>query len=331
MAFFRDLLERFVNTGHHGEQMEISDEGGVEDLFKGVSDQNIWKVINKIREINQGRKEKISDYDKMLEDSVIQSAVELMADDATQTDREKEVTVWIEPKDNEDSKFVEDLNEWLQETVKVEDHIWTYAYNIIKYGEISLKTYKNDEKFQKESNKEVGEYFKLVTNPLEVNELVRYGEVEGYYTQEGEKGVIYPSNEYIHFLSDRGYNREEVEVVKNEGTEEEDLEHFTIRYGTSFIDAARSAYKTLHLLEDILMMSRIVRSSVYRMFQIEVGNSSRKETLKIINEIKRSIESKETFNKREDLYESNKSVILQTTLSYRRIRKEPSYKITPIA
>jgi hypothetical protein len=305
MAWFQSLVERFVNTGSYNQKMEISDEGDVEDLFKGVSDQNIWKVINKIREINQEREDKIKDYDKMLKDSVIQSAVELMADDATQTDREKEVTVWIESDDGD--KFAEDVNEWLQDTVKIENHIWTYAYNAIKYGEISLKTYKNDEKFQNESNKEVGEYFKLITNPLEVNELVRYGEVEGYYAQEDDKGIIYPPDEYIHFLSDRGYNREEVSVVRNEGTDEEELEHFTIRYGTSFIDAARSAYRTLNLMEDIITMSRVVRSAVYRLFQIEVGNSSRKETLKIINEVKRSIESRETFSKMEDLYESNKS------------------------
>lgn len=309
MAWYDKIIERFVNTGNAGanNDLEISDDKDLEGLFKGVSDQNIWKVINKIREVNQSREDKIDDYDKMMQDSVIQSAVELMADDATQSDREKEKTVWIEPLDEDKDSFVEDLNEWLQETVRIEEHVWTYAYNIIKYGEISLKTFKNDEVFQEESDKENGDYFKLITNPLEVNELVRFGDVEGYYVDEGNKGVIYPSNEYIHFLSDRGYNREDIEVKTEEGSEDESISTFTIRYGTSFIDAARSAYRTLNLMEDVLTMSRVVRSAVYRIFQIEVGNSGKKETLKIINEIKRSIESRETFNKREDLYESNKS------------------------
>lgn len=301
------LMERFFNTGGKND-LETKDE--VQDVFEGVSDQNVWKLIHKLRELERDRERLHDDYEKMSEDSVIKSAMEMMADDATQTDLEREKSAWIESKEgSKNNGVIDDLNEWLQDDIRIEKKLWTYAINVIKQGELYLKTYASSEEFEKESGKDLGDYFKLESNSLNISDLMKWGDTVGYYVNEEKKGVVYPPEDYIHFISDRGYNREDIKIIENEDTEEEEIREFTVRYGTSFLDAARQSYKVLRLMEDIMLMSRIVRSAMYRLFQIDVGSAGRKETIKIINEIKRSIESRETFDKMGDLFNSEKSPI----------------------
>lgn len=303
------LLERFVNKGVGTSNIEVEKE--VEDSFNGISDQNLWKLVSQIRQVSSERSKKFEEYKHMLNDSVIQSAIELMADDATQTCPDNEKTVWIEEIEGSDKKTVKALNDWLLETVKIEEYIWTYAYNVISHGELFLRTFHSDKEFEKDSGTERGDYFELETDPVKVCELLKYGKTIGYYVNEGEgkDKYIYNAKDFIHFLSDRGHNREDI-IVLDTDNEGKDIEKkFIMRYGTSFIEPARSAYRILKILEDVLVMSRIVRSSMFRIFQIEVGSAGKKETLKIINDIKRAITSRETFNKVEDLYNSDKSPI----------------------
>lgn len=296
------LYEKFVTRNNGNNQLEVEDS--VDEIFQGVSDRNMWKVAEKLREIKKDRENQMRDYMDMLDDSIIQSGIELMADDATQTDMEKEKTVWIESEDNK--SLTEDLNEWLHETVEIEDSIWTYAFDIVHTGEAFLKTFYSDERFQEDH--EIGDYFELKKDSLNFNELMQYGDTVGYYVDDEKR--IYPPEDFIHFVSDRGYKREEIEVERDEGKdsgEEPEIETYVTRYGTSIVDAVRSAYKTLKIMEDVMLMSRIVRSAMYRIFQIEVGSSSRKKTLKIIQEVKNSIENRESFNELSDLYESERS------------------------
>ena len=297
------LVEGILNRAGYSRDVKVSQE--VEDnLFQGSSEQNVWNMVRKLREIEKDRKSQNEDIQRMMKDSVIQSAVELLADDATQTHPDKERTVWVEPREGE-SQLAESLNTWLQDVIKIEENIWPYAFNVIQYGSLFLRTYYSDEDFKKESDKDVGDYFKIEDNPMNISELRKYGETVGYYVNRENSDEVLPPEDFIHFISDRANNRDRVEIE----TEEGEKIKYTIRYGTSFLEAARSAYRNLRLMEDVLLMSRVVRSAMYRIFQIEVGKSSRKEAKKIINEVKRSIESRETFNKMEHLYNSEKSPI----------------------
>lgn len=311
MAKFLDkipLLEGVMKSLGYTKNVNVNKEVE-EDLFKGEgsSEQNIWKMVRKLRDIEKDRKSQYEDVERMMQDSFIQSAVELMVDDATQTHPDKEKTVWIETKEGEES-LAEELNNWLIDVVNIEENIWPYAFHIVQDGSLFLKTYYSDENFEEESDKDLGDYFKIVDNALKISELRKYGETVGYFVSgdgEDEDDKLLPPEDYIHFISDRANNRETIKIPNDDG----DNLKYKVRYGTSFLEAARSAYRNLRLMEDVLLMSRVVRSAMYRIFQIEVGKSSRKEAMKIINEIKRSIESRETFNKMEDLYNSEKSPI----------------------
>ena len=81
-------------------------------------------------------------------------------------------------------------------------------------------------------------------------------------------------------------------------------DYFTLRRGESYLDNARVAWQVLSALEDILMLTRMTRSMLYRIFSVEVGNKGDSETTKILNQLKNRIKFDETINVKEKIYNS---------------------------
>ena len=81
-------------------------------------------------------------------------------------------------------------------------------------------------------------------------------------------------------------------------------DYFTLRRGESYLDNARVAWQVLSALEDILMLTRMTRSMLYRIFSVEVGNKGDSETTKILNQLKNRMKFDETINVKEKIYNS---------------------------
>ena len=81
-------------------------------------------------------------------------------------------------------------------------------------------------------------------------------------------------------------------------------EYFILRRGESYLDNARIAWQVLAALEDILMLTRMTRSMLYRIFSVEVGNKGDTETRTILNQLKNRIKFDETINVRDKIYNS---------------------------
>lgn len=82
-------------------------------------------------------------------------------------------------------------------------------------------------------------------------------------------------------------------------------EYYTLRRGESYLDNARIAWQVLSALEDILMLTRMTRSMLYRIFSVEVGNKGDAETTRILNQLKNRIKFDETINVKEKVYNSD--------------------------
>lgn len=82
-------------------------------------------------------------------------------------------------------------------------------------------------------------------------------------------------------------------------------EYYTLRRGESYLDNARTAWQVLSALEDILMLTRMTRSVLYRIFSVEVGNKGDTETTRILNQLKTRIKFDETINVKEKVYNSD--------------------------
>ena len=81
-------------------------------------------------------------------------------------------------------------------------------------------------------------------------------------------------------------------------------DYFTLSRGQSYLDNAIVAWQILSALEDILILTRMTRSTLYRIFSVEVGNKGDTETKRILSELKNRIKSDETINVKEKIYNS---------------------------
>jgi len=260
-------------------------------------------ILTSLRELSSDRLAKIADYRSMLLDGVTLSAVELISEDASLIDDDTGLAAWIESSDNPD--FAEMMTDFMRNKLRINDIIYPLAFNIVAFGECFLDTNYSNIEYRKEYN--VGDYFTLA-EPEDIVHIYRYGVPLGYlykpnnqntqsnkYLQESDK--LLPERSYIHFISDRANK----EYLTNDAY---------VQYGASFLEGARTYYKQRQLLDDLLILARLTRSSFYRLFSVDVGAASSQDTARMMRELKTAVSSKQSINVSTEVFSSRTSPIL---------------------
>lgn len=302
-------------------------DSSVIDQFEGASMQAVVSFIREVKSLSKKREDLFKDLNDMLQDSVVGSAVELIAEEATQLDFDRMHVCWAEnaissseedigaskdssSPDDEDFEqkgdLVDVVNNFLYNIFDIDERVWALAYHLVGYGEVYLRTF--DSEIEAEEKKEEqyqnqrlvakkGRLFDLVQNPLNVQDIMEYGDTVGFLYTEKNKQTLYPVREFIHICNDRGVKREEISLkIKPKGCEHEEERTFTVKYGTSFIETAREAFDVLQLIELILLVTRFNKSAFYRLFKIEVGGATRVEISGILREFKKALSQAEAID-----------------------------------
>jgi hypothetical protein len=268
-----------------------SRDSKLEQIFSARENE----ILTSLRQLSSDRETMILDYREMLKDGVTMSAVELISEDASLIDADTGLAAWISSADNPD--FAEMTTDFLKNRLKINDIIYPLAFNIVAFGECFLDTNYSNINYRKEYT--VGDYF-TIAEPEEVIHVYRYGVPLGYLHKTDKiADKLLPERSYIHFISDRA-NKEYF------GTDSESY----IQYGASFLEAARPYYKQRQLLDDLLILARLTRSSFYRLFSVDVGAASSQDTAKMIRELKTAISSKQSINVSTEVFSSKSSPIL---------------------
>jgi hypothetical protein len=209
-----------------------------------------------------------SDYDAMDQDAIIASALDIVADEATLKNDMGEVLA-IKSADEDIQKILYNL---FYDVLNIEFNLWSWIRNMCKYGDFFLKL-EIAEKFgvynvipytafhieriegQIGINAETGE----ANNPQDVRFRFEPDGVSsssyGYYNvpNSGDQasGIIFDNYEMAHFrlLSDMNF----------------------LPYGRSYIEPARKLFKQYTLMEDAMLIHRIVRAPEKRIFYMNVG------------------------------------------------------------
>ena len=268
----------------------------LEDIFLN-KDNNI---ITSLRALSNDRQSKINDYREMLRDGVTLSAVELISEDASLVDNDTGLAAWVESADNPD--FAEMMTSFLRNKFRINDIIYPLAFNIVTFGECFVNTNYSNIEYRKEYA--VGDYF-TIAEPEDVVHIYRYGVPLGYLFRPQSKDSsmledtdkLLPERSFIHFISDRA-SREHLSSGSY------------IQYGSSFLEAARQYYKQRQLLDDLLILARLTRSSFYRLFSVDVGSASSQDTARMIRELKTAVSSKQSINVSTEVFSSKSSPIL---------------------
>ena len=214
------------------------------------------------------------DYEQMDSDSIISSALDIYADESTMKSAYGDVLEIST--DNDQIKEI--LHNLFYDIVNIEFNLWPWIRNMCKYGDFFLQL-EIDEKYG-------------ITNvvPLSAYDTSR---VEG----------LDPENpEYVKFLveplSTEHRYRAEMDMMKQE-LENYEVAHFRLLsdanylpYGKSQIEGGRKIWKQLTLMEDAMLIHRIMRAPEKRIFKLDIGNIPPSEVdnymQKVINKMKKA-------------------------------------------
>ena len=289
-SFFKTMFGLGQKVEVIKDSVDIRDDK-LENIFLN-RDNNI---LTSLRELSNDRVSRLADYREMLNDGVTLSAVELISEDASLIDQDTNLAAWVESSDNPD--FAEMMTDFLKNKLHINDVIYPIAFNIVAFGECFLDTNYSNISYLKEYK--VGDFF-TIADPEDILHIYRFGVPLGYlHSTDKVTDKLLPERSYIHFISDRS-NKEYID---------ENNESY-IQFGSSFLEGARTYYKQRQLLDDLLILARLTRSSFYRLFSVDVGSASSQDTARMMRELKTAISSKQSINVTSEVFSSKSSPIL---------------------
>ena len=220
----------------------------------------------------QVRADLFRDYDSMDNDPILSSALNIFADESTPKNEHGDV-LRINCS-NENIKSI--LHNLFYDIMNIEFNLWPWGRNLVKYGDFFL---------QLEIAPELG-IINII--PMSVYEVSR---VEGFDMQNPQRVKFVYSPYTNPYGSTQASNKKEYENYE--------VAHFRLYsdanflpYGKSMLEGARRVWKQLTLMEDAMLIHRIMRAPEKRVFKIDIGNIPPQEVdnymQKIINKMKKT-------------------------------------------
>ena len=200
-----------------------------------------------------------SDYEAMDTDPIIASALDILADEATLKNDQGEV-LSVKSSDENIQRVLYNL---FYDVLNVEFNLWSWTRNMCKYGDFFLKL---------EIAEKFGVYNVL---PYTVYNMNRY---EGLDPENPAKVEFSIDPDGLASSTDPNtmYRKKDSNVIALDNYE---VAHFRLisdtnylPYGRSFIEPARKIYKQLTLMEDAMLIHRIMRAPEKRTFFVNVGS-----------------------------------------------------------
>jgi len=221
-----------------------TDRNSIRDRFNRLR-SSTYNLHNRDQALSyqSARLELFRDYDVMDMDPILASALDIYCDEML-TKSEMGQVLTVKSDDDNIKKILENL---FFDILNIEFNLWSWARNMCKYGDFFLKL---------DISPEYGVFGVL---PLSAYEITR---VEGSD----------PNNKnYVKFQHDGSMGGAEYENFE--------IAHFRLLsdsnflpYGKSVLEGARRVWKQLSLMEDAMLIHRIMRAPEKRIFKIDIGN-----------------------------------------------------------
>ena len=196
-----------------------------------------------------------SDYEAMDTDPIIAAALDIISDEST-TRNEYGDVLNINSSDENVRKVLQNL---FYDVLNIEFNLATWVRNMCKYGDMYLKM---------EVSEKFGVYNVI---PLSVYEVVR------------EEGTDPENPSYTRFTLDpNGLASGATNTIRRDqfSLENYEVAHFRLLtdsnylpYGRAYLEPARKVFKQLMLMEDAMLIHRIMRAPEKRVFYINIGNT----------------------------------------------------------
>ena len=226
-------------------------------LLQGNPKQMGWAGKENQRNAYEiARNQLFRDYELMDADPIISSALDIYSDESTIDNIEGQI---LKIK-TDNTKVHEILHNLFYDIINVEFNLWSWMRNLTKYGDFFL------------SLDIVDKYGIVNVKPLSTYGVFRLEDHD-------------PSNpKLVQFEIEEGGNKE----VK----ENYEIAHFRLvsdsnflPYGKSMLEGARRVFKQLTLMEDAMLIHRIMRAPEKRIFKVDIGNIPPNEVENFMNKI----------------------------------------------
>ena len=201
-----------------------------------------------------------SDYDAMDTDAIVASALDIIADESTLKNDMGEV-LSIRSSNEDIQKILYNL---FYDILNIEFNLWSWVRQMCKFGDFFLKM-------------EISEKFGVYNvRPYTAFQIARK---EGFNPENPEE-VVFEFNPDGFTGGDSGYytapsQTPSPNVIRFDNYE---MAHFRLisdvnylPYGRSYIEPARKLFKQYSLMEDAMLVHRIVRAPEKRTFYVNVG------------------------------------------------------------
>jgi hypothetical protein len=233
------------------------------DRFSGMhKNKQGYGTYNQSYNFHTSKVELFTDYEGMDMDPIISSALDIYADESTVKNVDGDTLTINTP--NEDIKKI--LHNLFYDVLNIEYNLWPWIRNACKYGDFFL---------QLDIEEEVGIVGVTPLSAYEVRREEMFDDNNPYAVKFYYEGTnTLPG----------GSSRQEFETFE--------IAHFRLLsdtnflpYGKSMIEGARKIFKQLMLMEDAMLLHRIMRAPERRIFKIDIGNIPPNEVDSHMNQI----------------------------------------------
>ena len=268
-----------------GKKLKIADTEQVQSQVKSHLIDRYSKLHSGLDMVNTGyssyaqiqaaRMGLFKDYETMEADSIIASALDTYADESTMKSAYGE-SLEIQS-DNDQIKQI--LHNLFYDIMNIEFNLWPWVRNMCKYGDFFLYLDISDK------------YGIHNVVPMSAYEIIR---------AEGED----PENPYYVKFYLEAMEQAHPYFARTSTNKKIEFENFQIAhfrlandsnllpYGKSMVESARKVWKQITLMEDAMLIHRIMRAPEKRVFKVDIGNIPPNEVdnymQRIINKMKKT-------------------------------------------
>ena len=245
-AVIRNIGGKKLKVVDTDEVMYATDRNTLRDRFNRVRTSSYNQYSRDFTLSYQAaRIELFRDYDTMDMDPIISSALDIYADECVTKNELGEILIIHSSNDN----IKQILYNLFYDILNIEFNMWSWTRNLVKYGDFYLKMYISPE------------YGVYMVEPISAYNVTRV-----------ENSDITNKN-YVKF-----------QINLPEGGRLEELENYQVAhfrmlsdsnfipYGKSIIEGGRRVWKQLSLMEDAMLIHRVMRAPEKRIFKVDVGN-----------------------------------------------------------
>ena len=215
------------------------------------------------------------DYEEMDNDPIISSALDVYSDESTMKNELGEILKITSDNDN----IQKILHNLFYDIINIDFNLWPWVRNMVKYGDFFLKM-------------DIAENYGI-TNVVPVSP----------YEMERIEGADEENPHSVHFKVNIPGHTTSMHTVggaaKAQELQDYEVAHFRLLsdsnylpYGKSMIENARNVWKSLSLMEDAMLVHRVVRAPEKRIFKLDIGNIPPNEVdnymQQVINKMKKT-------------------------------------------